>query len=382
VATLYNKRTHPPEALFSHGIVNVIVFIIVIVGCVLAFSLRGMVVVKGRRPLNMDIDDYDDDNSDDGAPSTIYTGDGSNMLQQQQQHQQQQQLQKSVQHRVSPALARLTLFHGAKLKGWDISVMNPTHHMHSFSENKVRSLCRKSDRRKWTIYNQSHMSRCYPAASRVDSSNYIPILPWSVGTQMVALNFQTVDTSLLLNDGRFRENGGCGYVLKPSQLIDLQDQTQSIDSRASMKLHVRVLSGACIPKASDTRAGDCTDPYVKVSVYDVRNGDREAATTYSTSVVTANGFFPIWNGEKFSFRIENQAVAMLHLCVYDKKSSLNATSTDVFVGSASIPVSCLRRGLRSVKLFDTSNTRSGAVDFASLLVDITQEREEFPMAEI
>lgn len=226
------------------------------------------------------------------------------------------------------------------------------------------------------------MSRCYPAGSRVDSSNYVPVLPWSVGTQMVALNFQTVDTSLLLNDGRFRENGGCGYVLKPSDLIDIQEQSQSMDPRPAMKLSVRVLSGSCIPKAGETRAGDCTDPYVKVSVYDVRNGDKEASTTYSTSVVTANGFFPIWNGERFTFRIENQAVAMLHLCVYDKKSSLNATSTDVFVASASIPVSCLRRGVRSVKLFDTYNTRSGAVDFASLLVDIKKERGEFPMAEI
>lgn len=331
-----------------------------------------MVVIKGRRPSNMEIDDYDDDNSDDGAPSTVYTGDGTSM--------QSQQL-KSVQHRVAPALARLTLFHGTKLKGWDVSVMNPTHHMHSYSENKMRSLCRKTDRRKWTIYNQSHMSRCYPAGSRVDSSNYMPILPWSVGTQMVALNFQTVDTALLLNDGRFRENGGCGYILKPSGLMDLQDPTQD-EPRVPMKLSIRVLSGSCLPKASDARAGDCIDPYVKVSVFDVRNGDKESFTTFSTSVVTANGFFPIWNGEKFSFRIENHAVAMLQLCVYDKKSSLNATSTDVFVASASIPISCLRRGLRSVKLFDTSNTRSGAFDFASLLVDVKKERADVPMAEI
>ena len=33
---------------------------------------------------------------------------------------------------------------------------------------------------------------------------------------MVALNFQTVDTYMHLNQGFFRQNGGCGYVLKPS----------------------------------------------------------------------------------------------------------------------------------------------------------------------
>ncbi len=30
-------------------------------------------IIKGRRPDNLDMDDYDDDCSDDGAPSTIYS---------------------------------------------------------------------------------------------------------------------------------------------------------------------------------------------------------------------------------------------------------------------------------------------------------------------
>jgi len=33
---------------------------------------------------------------------------------------------------------------------------------------------------------------------------------------MAALNIQTPDDGLRVNDGRFRENGGVGYVLKPS----------------------------------------------------------------------------------------------------------------------------------------------------------------------
>ena len=35
-----------------------------------------MVVIKGRRPANLEIDDIDDgNNSDDGAPSTIFMSD-------------------------------------------------------------------------------------------------------------------------------------------------------------------------------------------------------------------------------------------------------------------------------------------------------------------
>jgi phosphatidylinositol phospholipase C delta len=349
-----------------------------------------MVVIKGRRPANLEMDDIDDgNNSDDGAPSTIYMSDLSSQANSSLNASQHRQ--KMAQQKVCPALARLTLFHGTKLKGWDDSVMNPTHYMHSFSETKIKSLCRRTDRQKWVIYNQSHMSRSYPSGSRVDSSNYSPILPWALGTQLVALNFQTVDAPLLLNDGRFRENGGCGYVLKSTRLIDIQEPINEFneENRVPVKLSVRVLSGSCLPKPNDARTGDCINPYVKVSVYDIRNGDKEISTTFSTGVVIANGFFPIWNGEKFTLIIENYETAMLQMTVYDKGSTIaNATYTsggDEFVASASIPISCLRKGLRSVKLFDTSNTRSGAFNFSSLLIDIKKEkaeRIESTMAEI
>jgi phosphatidylinositol phospholipase C delta len=128
-------------------------------------DLRGMVVIKGRRPLNMDVDDYDVDLSDDedgtGAPSTAPSSSMNYMGGDLAAASAAGGTAPKVHHRVSPALARLTLLHGAKLKGWDASVMSPTHHMHSFSESRVRSLCKKTDRRKWVIYNQSHMSRAY-----------------------------------------------------------------------------------------------------------------------------------------------------------------------------------------------------------------------------
>lgn len=36
----------------------------------------------------------------------------------------------------------------------------------------------------------------------------------------VALNFQTPGQMMDLYDARFRQNGGCGYVLKPSVMRD------------------------------------------------------------------------------------------------------------------------------------------------------------------
>jgi hypothetical protein len=315
-----------------------------------------MVVIKGRRPSTLNYDDYDtdDDVSDDGAPSTIY---GDNQT--------AQPPEAKAHHSICPALARLTLFHGSKFTAWETSKMNPAHHMHSFSENKVRTLARKTLRHEWTIYNQTHMCRTYPAGSRIDSSNYMPILPWSVGCQLVSLNFQTNDTALLLNDGRFRENGGCGYVLKPTSLLELQTPTK--EPPKPMKLSIRVLSGSCLPKPKDKRGDKCIDPYVRVSVFDVKNGVKEEASTYQTGVVYNNGFFPIWNEEEFKFTVESWPSAMLQLTIYDKEVP---PSSDEFVATAAIPISCLRQGLRSVKLNDLTNTRSGAFDFASLLIEV------------
>lgn len=177
---------------------------------------------------------------------------------------------------------------------------------------------------------------------------------------MAALNFQTEDGFLQLNDGRFRENGNCGYVLKPSVLMAKKGGE---NRQRATKLNIKVLSGSCLPKPKGARMCDCIDPYVKVAVYDVKNGEKETVTQYSTGVVLHNGLFPIWEQEYFPFTVENWAVAMLQVTVFDKQR-------DEFIAVSSIPVSCLRRGIRCVKLYDSTNARSGAFDFASILLDI------------
>jgi phosphatidylinositol phospholipase C, delta len=215
------------------------------------------------------------------------------------------------------------------------------------------------------------MTRTYPAGSRVDSSNYSPLLAWSVGCQMVSLNIQTPDVALRSNDGRFRENGGCGYVLKPSSILSDFDPTQP--APVPVRLALRVLSGSNLPKARGASVGDVIEPYVKVSVIDINEEGKESVTTLATDPFPGNGFFPIWNHDKFTFVIESAAIAMLQIAVFDKEKG-SVVGSDEFVAGASIPISCLRSGIRSVKLFDANSTRSGAFDFASLLVEIKVAR--------
>ncbi len=90
--------------------------------------------------------------------------------------------------------------------------------MCSFGETKMLKLCDKYPA-EMIEYNIHQFSRIYPKGSRVDSSNYNPTLAWSCGSQMVALNYQTSSEPMWVNDAKYMDNGGCGYVLKEPFLL-------------------------------------------------------------------------------------------------------------------------------------------------------------------
>ena len=87
--------------------------------------------------------------------------------------------------------------------------------MSSFPETKADKLLNSERAKTFLKYNRKQFSRVYPKASRFDSSNYDPIKLWNCGVQLVALNYQTPDRSMQFNQGKFRQNGSSGYILKP-----------------------------------------------------------------------------------------------------------------------------------------------------------------------
>ena len=271
--------------------------------------------------------------------------------------------------KILPELAELTLFHGTKYKAFETSIQAPPSYMHSISEPKIPKIIDQAAENAglWRMYNLHHMTRTYPAGARVDSSNYNPVLAWSMGCQMVALNFQTGDTPLLLNDGRFRQNGNCGYVLKPPAVLGLGER------EATKRLKVRVLSGSCLPKPDGETIGEVIDPYVTVAVHDVvTNEDSKQVfqmTSHSTAAIDNNGYCPVWNETKFhEFTVEFPEVAMVQFKLMESDVTI-----DDKVADASIPFSCLRRGYRSIQLYDTHGTRTGPFSMATLLVEIDYE---------
>ena len=78
-------------------------------------------------------------------------------------------------------------------RDFGVSKAGPYQHMSSWPEKKAFSVIARSSGQpvEFNEYNNRQLSRVYPAGKRVDSSNYDPLPLWCLGSQLVALNFQT-----------------------------------------------------------------------------------------------------------------------------------------------------------------------------------------------
>lgn len=335
-------------------------------------DLVGKVIIKGKRPpekegnapLSSDPMNYDLLNIDESEELKDEEANAVGSL---------------ILPKIVPELSKLTMFNGAPFNDFRSSMSLPPTHMHSFSETKVQRMKSPISASLWRQYNKDHMTRTYPSGSRVDSSNYKPLVPWAMGCQLVALNFQSDDCAMSLNDGRFHENGGCGYVRKPISILQTGDEHAT---KNEILLKIRVLSGCCLPKPHGEKAGEVIDPYVIVRVHDVLEAAGSDSITSSlrkdfletserkTKPIRDNGFCPQWKSEVFCFPIHSPDIAMVEFVVMDN----DAGFLDDKMCKTSVPVSCLRKGFRSVQFAGQCGKRHGAFDFASILVDVDIEK--------
>jgi len=215
--------------------------------------------------------------------------------------------------------------------------------MSSFAESKSEKLA-KSQRDEFIEYNRRQLSRIYPAGGRVDSSNYDPHLQWNAGCQIVAFNFQTLDRTMQLNLGKFSDNGGCGYLLKPEWMRLPADKNPA---RAKPKtLKIQVISGQQLPKPNQTHKGEIIDPFVEVDLV----GESEDCKVEKTSTIDDNGFNPKWDAS-FEFKVQSPELTLVRFIVKDQ----DVNSND-FIASTTIDFMNLNQGYRHIQLHDSQNT--------------------------
>ncbi|KAM5324813.1 1-phosphatidylinositol 4,5-bisphosphate phosphodiesterase delta-4 [Glossophaga mutica] len=219
----------------------------------------------------------------------------------------------------------------------------------SFSETKAKNLIKEAGN-EFVQHNTWQLSRVYPSGLRTDSSNYSPQEFWNAGCQMVAMNVQTAGLEMDIYDGLFRQNGGCGYVLKPDFLRDTQSSfhpERPISPFKAQTLLIQVISGQQLPKEDKTKEGSIVDPLVRVEIF----GIRPDAARQETSHVENNGFNPYW-GQTLCFRVLVPELALLRFVVMD----YNWKSRNDFVGQYTLPWTCMQQGYRHIHLLSKDGT--------------------------
>jgi len=283
-------------------------------------------------------------------------------------------IKKSKVKPICPRLAKLTLMGSVKFKQWQKSLSLPYSSSHNISEGMMIHMTERgpSEWKHWMEFSKNHITRTFPSAKiRKNLSNYNPMIPWAMGCQLVSVNVQASSGMLLLVDGRFRENGSTGYVLKPERLKEGGSRVttfhEQIEKEFPKQLSLRILSGHGLPKPEGvSKSVPTISPRVKVVLYDGVPG--EGSVQHTSKTVTRNGFCPVWNEENgATFTISSPSTAMVLFTVWDRD---NAVNKDFFIAASAIPFSCLRKGYRSIPLFDSNHSRSGAYGLASLLLDI------------
>eukprot|EP01079_Euglenida_sp_SAG-EU17-18_P004289 gene4289-780_t len=207
----------------------------------------------------------------------------------------------------------------------------------SFAETKAQDFCKSQVHGPGMAdMNRRVLTRIYPKGSRVTSSNLSPMDGWSIGCQLVAMNYQTKDFPRRLDDAFFKQNGGCGYVLKPGFTPSLGPCTL---------VRIEIISGSQLPKTKKPgkkggpgspkapgsprslpknsllspknafkspfksplkspmalaaqKLEDITDPYVMVLVsgaHDMSVPGKPTPVTHKTNAISDNGFNPVFH---------------------------------------------------------------------------------------
>lgn len=240
----------------------------------------------------------------------------------------------------------------------------------SFSELKAEKLVsRKTVDLRFLQLNQRRFSRVYPKGTRVDSSNYDPVMFWTFGCQMVALNYQTPDRYMQIERGTFLDNGNCGYVLQPDILLDPSFNPydpSTFKNIEPLNISLTLIAARHLPK---TGRG-LVSPFISVEIVGL---PLDSQRSFQTKTKSDNGLCPTWL-ESCEFDIRCPPLAKILFVIHDE----DIFGDPNFVAQACYPVTSLRPGHRSIPL---KNAFSEEIPLASLLVEINirnaEEDEEY-----
>ncbi|KAL4732106.1 hypothetical protein ACLX1H_001114 [Fusarium chlamydosporum] len=180
--------------------------------------------------------------------------------------------------KITPRLSRLGIHtRGISFKSLEEPEALMPNHIFSLSEDAAFEIQRKLPKALFS-HNRRFLMRTYPHGMRFDSSNYDPVVFWRAGVQVVALNWQSWDLGMILNEGMFM--GSDGYVLKPegyrhaansSPGSSDNDDDISIPSKSLERLAITVVAAQNLPLLNSADNSAKFIPYVKIGFHTERD---------------------------------------------------------------------------------------------------------------
>ncbi|OHF02794.1 phosphatidylinositol-specific phospholipase C [Colletotrichum orchidophilum] len=257
---------------------------------------------------------------------------------------------------------------GVKFGGFDATEAKAYNHIFSFMESSfMRNSKSTEEKRAIELHNMRYLMRVYPDRTRITSNNFTPIAYWRKGVQMAALNWQTFDLGMQLNQAMYESGTDrSGYVLKPTELREIKVMPpgwEGLRERQEVTFTVDVISAQQLMRPNGMPNNKTVDPYVEVEVFhsndkrDKRDADGEASVSdtplkFRTRVIRENGFNPIFDG-KFTFKVTTKFPELIFIRWSVKLSHNGESYNDRQpVATHTAKLNGLKRGYRTLPLFD------------------------------
>ncbi|CEF61064.1 Phospholipase C, phosphatidylinositol-specific, X domain and Phosphoinositide phospholipase C family and Phospholipase C, phosphatidylinositol-specific, Y domain and EF-hand domain pair and Phospholipase C,phosphoinositol-specific, EF-hand-like domain and PLC-like phosphodiesterase, TIM beta/alpha-barrel domain-containing protein [Strongyloides ratti] len=271
------------------------------------------------------------------------------------------------------AMGKLTSFVDASNKGISSEL---------YSMNEVKAIeLLKNEGEQFVEHNKRQITRVFPKGSRIDSSNFMPLMFFCSACQMVAINFQTPDLPFQINSSFFETNGNCGYVLKPQNMRKESMkfdpfETHQVENVVPNTLRVTLISGQMLGLLTTKRP---LVVYVEAEMYGIpKDSSKKPFRSKGVNIQTFNTRFSnSINDENCQIvfdKIIMPSMAFLRLALLDENNRL--------LGQRIIPVLGLAPGYKHVMLRNAYNRFIGPVSlFAKFEVSdyVAEQHREIVM---
>lgn len=296
---------------------------------------------------------------------------------------------------------------GLKLNDFSAPDSKTYNHIFSVPERRFENLCRDLETAaQLEKHNKRYLMRVYPSPFRVKSTNPDPLGFWRRGTQMVALNWQTYDLGMQMNEAMFACGPDrSGYVLKPKELrlptlrsmqsLGNLNQAGEPNPMKLVEFSIDMISAQQLPQPRNFGSDQTLDPYIEIEVFSAEDKakgiawgtDASARDGMSgigsphrrrTRVKHSNGYNPIFD-ETFKFLLKTKYpdLVFVRWTVWNSQDGRNYNNNGNSdpLATFTAKLSSLQEGYRHLPLFDHNGDQ---FLFATLFGKVTKEEPIIP----